>query len=206
TALGIINNNESDSNANYNAMWISATKRFAKGLTFTTSYTLSKSLDLNSVGSSNPQIQNAYNIRAEHALSDYDARHRYVASVIYQLPFHGSNGMMQRLMEGWSVAPIVNLQSGNPFSPIMSTLNLGSLKTFDRPDYVTGQPLLTPNPDPSQWINRAAFVANQRNQFGSAGRNIIKAPGFEDVDFSVAKSTLIKERFSVQLRAEVFNL
>ena len=67
---------ESTSNSNYNGMWLSAEKRMAKGLTFNVSYTLSKSIDNNSVGSSNPQIQNFYNIAAEHALSDFDARMR----------------------------------------------------------------------------------------------------------------------------------
>ncbi len=32
------------------------------------------------------------------------------------------------------------------------------------------------------------------------------SPGFQDVDFSVAKLTQIKERFSIQFRAEVFNI
>lgn len=205
-AFGQININESSSRSNYNAMWISANRRFSKGLTFTTSYTLAKSIDLNSVGSSNPQVQNAYNLAAERALSDFDARHRYVASLVYQLPFHASSGLMKRVVEGWSVAPIVNLQSGNPFSPIMSTLNSGSLLAFDRPDYVAGQPLNVPNPQPSQWLNRAAFTSNQRGTFGNAGRNILKAPGFQDVDLSIAKTTTIKEGYALQFRAEAFNL
>ena len=78
---------ESVSNSNYNGMWLSAEKRLAKGLTFNASYTFSKSIDNNSVGSSNPQIQNFYNIAAERALSDFDARHRFVLSGIYLLPF-----------------------------------------------------------------------------------------------------------------------
>jgi hypothetical protein len=203
---GVINSNESSSRSNYNSLILSANRRFAKGLTFTTSYTLSKSIDLNSVGSSNPQVQDAYNLNLERALSDFDARHRYVASLVYALPFHAGSGLVRRLVEGWSVAPIVNLQSGNPFSPIMSTNNSGSLKTFDRPDYVTGQPLYQARRDPAQWINKAAFVPNQRGSFGSAGRNILAGPGFEDVDFSLAKSTTLHEHYSLQFRAEVFNL
>ena len=140
TTWGVINSNESSSLANYNSMIVSANRRFSRGLTFTTSYTLSKSIDLNSVGSSNPQVQDAYNLGVERAPSDFDARHRYVASLVYLLPFHAQGGL-SRLAEGWSVAPIVNVQSGNPFSPIMSTLNSGSLKAFDRPDYVSGQPV-----------------------------------------------------------------
>ena len=38
------------------------------------------------------------------------------------------------------------------------------------------------------------------------GRNVLTSPGFQDVDFSIAKNTLIKERFNVQFRAEAFNI
>jgi hypothetical protein len=203
---GAVALNESSSRSNYNALWISANRRFSRGLTFTTSYTFSKSIDLNSVGSSNPQIQDAYYIRAERALSDYDARHRYVASLVYFLPLSANHGFVKRMVEGWSIAPIVNLQSGNPFSPVVTLLNSGSLLQFDRPDYVAGQPLLVDNPTPSQWINRAAFVANQRGRFGNAGRNILTAPGFEDVDLAIAKTTTIREGYTLQFRAEAFNL
>ena len=115
-------------------------------------------------------------------------------------------GGWNRLVQGWNVAPIVNLQSGNPFSPIMSTLNSGSLQAFDRPDYVSGQALYVGTPMPSQWLNKAAFVTNQRGKFGNAGRNILKSPGFSDVDFAVSKTTVIKEGYSLQFRAEAFNI
>jgi hypothetical protein len=198
---------ESVSNSHYNGMWLSAEKRFTKRLTFTTSFTWSKSIDNNSVGSANPQIQNFYNIAAERALSDFDARKRFVLSGIYLLPFKwDANGFTRRLVEGWSVAPIVNLQSGNPFSPINPTANISSLETFDRPNLVPGQPLTVANPSPAQWINKAAFVANAPGVFGTAGRNILTAPGFEDIDFAVSKNTAVKERISLQLRAEAFNL
>src|SRR4249919_1212032 len=99
---------ESVSNSNYNGMWLSAEKRFAKGLSFNASYTFSKSIDNNSVGSSNPQIQDFYNIAAERALSDFNATHRFVLSGIYMLPFKAENGVVNRLIEGWSISPIVN--------------------------------------------------------------------------------------------------
>jgi Carboxypeptidase regulatory-like domain len=198
---------ESVSNSNYNGMWLSAEKRLAKGLTFNASYTYSKSIDDNSVGSSNPQIQNFYNIAAERALSDFDARQRLVLSGVYQIPFHSnSSALTGRLVQGWSIAPIVNLQSGNPFSPIIPTADTSSLETFDRPNVVTGQPLTLSNPSPGQWLNKAAFSLPAAGTFGNAGRNILTSPGFEDIDVAISKNTLIKERLSLQFRAEAFNL
>jgi hypothetical protein len=198
---------QSVSNSNYNGLWLSADRRFAKGLTFQTSYTFSKSIDNNSVGSSNPQAQDYRNLSAERALSDFDARHRFVLSGVYLLPFTSSaNGLTKRLVEGWSISPIVNLQSGNPFSPIIQAADArGSLLAFNRPFVNLGVPLYTDNPDPSGFLNRAAFT-QQATGFGNAGRNILTSPGFQDIDFSVAKRTLIKERFEVQFRVEAFNL
>jgi len=220
TAASSIAVQESISNSNYNGMWLSAEKRLAKGLTFNTSYTFSKSMDNNSVGSSNPQIQNFYNIAAEHAPSDFDATHRFVLSGIYMLPFHAENGITKRLVQGWSISPIVNLQSGNPFSPIVAltgTLtpsqtavpgtiyNSGSLLGFDRPDVVPGQPLYVDNPSPTQWLNPKAFVRHSLG-FGNAGRNILRGPGLQDVDVALSKATNITERFALQFRAEAFNI
>src|SRR5262249_612706 len=54
---------DSASNSSYNALWVSATKRFSKGLHFLASYTWSKSLDYNSLSSQGVIVQNSNNIR-----------------------------------------------------------------------------------------------------------------------------------------------
>jgi hypothetical protein len=110
------------------------------------------------------------------------------------------------MAQGWSLSPVVNLQSGNPFSPIIQVTDTrGSLEPFNRPFLVPGVPLILPDPSPDQWINPAAFV-RQATGFGDAGRNILTGPGFSDVDLSVAKDTKIRERVSLQFRSEAFNL
>jgi hypothetical protein len=204
-AFGSITIAESSSRSNYNALWFSANRRFSTGLTLSASYTLSKSTDLNSVGSANPQIQDAFNVAAEHALSDFDARHRFVFSGVYLLPFT-ANGKLKYLVDGWSLSPIVNIQSGNPFSPIMPTSRSGSLENFDRPDYVSGQPLIPEHQSATMWLNPLAFTPNAVSEFGNAGRNILTGPGFQNVDFSLAKITYLRERYKIQFRAECFNI
>ena len=197
---------QSVSNSIYNGLWLSANRRLTRNLSFNTSYTFSKSIDNNSVGSSNPQVQDYRNLRAERALSDFDARNRFVLSAVYLAPFRGRGAILSRLAQGWSVSPIVNLQSGNPFSPIIQVTDTqGSLEAFDRPFLVPGAPLVLPIPSPNLWINPAAFF-RQATGFGDAGRNILTGPGFADADLSIAKDTKIKERVSLQFRSEAFNL
>jgi len=199
--------NESVSNSTYNGMWLSAERRLSRNFSLNTSFTWSHSIDNNSVGSSNAQVQNFYNIAAERASSDFDARLRYVLSGIYLLPFKGGhNPFLTRVVEGWSLSPILNLQSGSPFSPIVAVVDTSSLETFDRPNVVAGASLSVPHPSPNLFFNTAAFTRPAAGTFGNAGRNILTAPGFQDIDLAAAKNTLIKERVSLQFRAEAFNL
>jgi hypothetical protein len=217
TGFSAITGSASISDSSYNGLWLSAQKRLSKGLSLNTSFTWSKSIDNNSVGSSNAQVQNMYNIAGERGLSDFDARLRYVLSAIYLLPFKGGqNGVLQRIVEGWSLSPIINLQSGNPFSPIIAVTNANSLETFTRPNIIPGASLSVPDPGTSLWFNTGAFAcpgttSNVRtcptlNTFGTAGRNILTAPGLADVDLALAKDTHIVERVGLQFRAEAFNL
>jgi hypothetical protein len=207
TTFSSINVNQSASSSNYNGMWLSVDRKFAKGLTFSSSYTWSKSIDFNSVGSSNPEVQDYRNLRAERARSDFDAEHRFVLSGLYALPFRAQGSVTGRLVEGWSISPIVNLQSGNPFSPIvpLQSDGSGSLLQFDRPDIVPGQKIQLSDPTPELFFNKAAFVRHPRG-FGNAGRNIIQGPGFQDIDLSIAKNTPIKESVILQFRGDIFNL
>jgi len=122
------------------------------------------------------------------------------------LPFHATGGLMKRVLEGWSMAPVFSTQTGNPFSPIIPVVDTqGSLVAFNRPFLVPGEPLYVSDPKPFQWLNKNAF-RQQTTGFGDAGRNILKSPGMYNLDFSVAKNTKITERVGLQIRGEVFNI
>jgi len=70
-------------------------RRLAQRLSFLSSYTWSKAIDSNSgistASDSRSDIQNVRDMRAEPALSDYDVKHRWVFSYVYDLPFGGGN-------------------------------------------------------------------------------------------------------------------
>jgi hypothetical protein len=201
-----INLNMSASNSNYNALWLSVNRRLSHGVSLTSSYTFSKSIDDNSVGSSNPEVQDFRRLGLERARSDFDTRHRFVFSGTYLLPFRAQGAALQRLIGDWSLSPIVNLQSGNPFSPIIPLLSdgSGSLLNFDRPD-LTGEPIALEHPTPEAFFNTKAFTRHPRG-FGNAGRNIIDGPGLQNVDMALAKTTKINEQVRLQFRADTFNV
>jgi hypothetical protein len=108
--------------SNYNALWLTATKRLSRGLQFNTSYTWSKSIDYNSQSSQGVTLQDSYNLRGDRGLSDFDARHRFVISGLYELPFHKN-----QVVDGWQLSVITQAQSGNPVTLLAG--NVGAIGT-----------------------------------------------------------------------------
>jgi hypothetical protein len=186
---------ESTGNSSYHALWVSATRRLARGFQINASYTSSKSLDYNSLSSQGVVIQNSYNLRGDRGLSDFDARQRLVANAIYDLPFHGN-----RLASGWQVAAIVVSQTGNPVNILTTNSTVTGMANTLRPD-VYGPIAIIGNPD--RWFDTSVFTSVAR--FGNLGRNVIIGPGFNNTDFSITKNTEVNERMRVQFRAEIFD-
>lgn len=196
TPLGNITQVESSGNSSYNALWITAHHRLARGLQFNASYTWSKSIDYNSLSSQGVVVQNSYDVRSDRGPSDFDARHRLVVTAIYELPFSGS-----QLVEGWQFAAIVQSQSGSPVNIVTSNSTINGVVNTLRPD-VTGPIDLIGSVD--RWFDTSVFISVAR--FGNLGRNVVIGPTFNNLDFSVIKTMRLGEQVRMQLRAEFFDL
>lgn len=196
-ALANIVQGESTGNSSYNALWLTGTKRLSRGFQFNASYTFSKSIDYNSLNSQGVVIQDSYNLRDSRGLSDFDARHRFVISGLYELPFRGN-----QLKEGWQLSAIVQSQSGNPVNIVVNNAAFTGTNNTVRPD-VTGP--ITILGTPNRWFDTAPFVVPV-GRFGSLGRNVVIGPGFNNTDFSVIKRTKLTENQLIEFRWEVFDL
>jgi hypothetical protein len=196
TPLGNITQVESSGYSSYHGAWVSLTKRLSGGLQFDTSYTWSKSLDTNSLNSSGFAVQDSYDIPNQYGLSDFDARHRFVFSAIYALPFTG-----HVLTRGWQIATIVQSQSGNPVDIVTSNSSLNGVPNTVRPD-VTGPIRIVGSVD--QWFDTSVFVAVDR--FGNLGRNVVIGPAFHNTDLSFIKNTPVGGRLRLQFRVDVFDV
>jgi len=201
--IGNFNQVNSVGNSNYNALWATVNKHFSRGLEFSASYTFSKSLDYNSLSTGESLIiQNAYNPRGDYGRSEFDARHRFVLSGFYELPFRAN-----RLVSGWQLGIITQAQSGNPINPTIAIGPGPGISLTVRPD-LTGAVQTTG--DPAQWFaNKAVFVlpcvAGVCHP-GTLGRDAITGPNFLNTDFSVRKNTKITERLTLQFRTEMFDV
>lgn len=194
--IGNITQAESTGNSSYNALWVTASRPLASGLQINVSYTWSKSIDYNSLSSEGIVVQNSYDLRGDRGLSDFDARHRFVARAIYDLPF-SSKG----LVHGWQLAIVVQAQSGNPVNIVTSNSTVTGVANTLRPD-VSGPIAIIGSVD--RWF--ATSVFSPAAGFGNLGRNVVIGPGFNNTDFSIMKNTALTEKIHLQFRVEVFDL
>src|SRR5262249_9864784 len=127
---------------------------------------------------------------------DYDARHRFVVSALYDLPFCGN-----QLVAGWQLATILQAQSGSPVDIVTSISTVNGVPNTLRPD-VSGSVRIIGSVD--KWFDTSVFTAVPR--FGNLGRNVVVGPGFNNTDFAVIKSTRLSEKVRLQFRGEAFDL
>ena len=228
TAFGDIQWMENRVGASYNSLQTRLEKRFSNGITGLVSYTWGKSLTgapdhiSTSGGGAGydtgtfKEPQDGNNLKADRGLSEFDIKHRFVASYIWELPFgHGRrfgsgwNGVTDMVLGGWQVTGIHVLQSGLGLTANVSgstVVNLGGERRA-RPNLV-GDPVL---PDSQQtvqrWFNTNAFAlfSPSPQAFGTAGVGIMRGPGYVNFDFTLAKNFHLSERRYFQFRTELFN-
>jgi hypothetical protein len=148
--LNNINQVNSGGNSNYHALWTTLNKHISHGLQFLASYTFSKSLDYNSLSTGETYIiQNAYNPRGDYGPSEFDARHRFVLSGFYALPFQRN-----RLVSGWQVGIVTQVQTGNPLNPTLAIGPGTGISLTVRPDLLKP---VTGTGNPAQYFNDAVL-------------------------------------------------
>ena len=210
--------------SNYNALQVSFRINGWHGVSSIVNYVYSKSLDNSSDGEdfepNAAQPNDSFNPKLEYGPSNFNIPHRFTWNFAYEFPKMG--GDWQRLKNGWGINSILTLQNGQPFQ-----LNYnfeddfsGSGSGFDRPDVVG--PIRYHPRDPFNYLDLSSFaipctvtgpatgshldcVPGTRH-FGNEGRDSLHGPAFKEWNFAIYKTTAITERFSMQFRADFFNV
>jgi hypothetical protein len=219
----------SSGQSNYNSLQVSYRVNAWHGITSMANYVWSKSLD-NSSDSDDfepnaAQPNDSTRPQLEYGPSNFNVPNRFTWIFAYDLPAMG--GDWKRLKNGWGMNSTVTLQSGQPFQ-----LNYnfeddysGSGTGFDRPDVVG--PITYHGSNPSNYLDMNSFaipctltaiavetggsgtaqdcVPGTRH-FGDEGRDSLHGPTYKQWDLAIYKTTMITERFSMQLRADFFNV
>ena len=208
--FGNIQAREMNGEANYKGVDLSFEKRFSSGFGYRASYTIGEARDqapehLGNVSSG--RAQNTRDLESWEGPSDFDVRHRFVANFIVELPFGEGRRMLQsglasQILGGWSLAGIYSARSGRAFTVRQDNNNVGADQT--------GMPDLTGDPKGAetvqQWFNLAAFTQVPSGQFGNAGRNILRGPGWITFDMSVQRRIDLTSRVNATVRADIFNV
>jgi carboxypeptidase family protein len=221
---------------NYNALQTTLGRRFNNGLIMNAQYTFSRSYG-NTAGSNEALTvgNNAVNIADfdyDNGYNNFDVRHLFNISALYDLPFGKTGSALQKqLLGGWSVGTIANLRSGLPIdmritrpdilyrdtagnyfsgpatgrTAVINTPGGGNTRNVRRPDVVPGvNPFL--NQGGRLILNPAAFSIPQPGTFGNLMRNALHGPNFYQFDLTMAKKFLLTERLNMEFRSEFFNL
>ncbi len=199
-----INQIESIGTSNYNSLQAQIRLQNFHRLSGQVAYTWSHNLDeVSAYRGALPQ--NSYNFKGDYGNSDFDTRNTFVGFFSYALP--GSSHGPRALSNGWQLNSLLAFHGGQPFSVHAQGDVSGTNEGNDRADQI-GDPRKgfqgqKPN---AAWLDPAAFANPTPGTFGTSRRNAYYAPGYSDVDLSVFKDTRIKERLTIQFRAEMFNL
>ncbi|HSG01911.1 MAG TPA: TonB-dependent receptor [Vicinamibacterales bacterium] len=221
--------------SNYNSMIVTLRKRYANGYQFDLNYTLSKSEDMGSnaergssfgnygAGGYSGFLINSWDPELNYGTSDFDVRHQFNGSGIWDLPFGEGRSVgtnvgpaVNAIIGNWSVAGVVRATSGFPFGVIncrscwATNWNLQGNATLIDPnnkpetgvvlDKIDGRPSVFLDPEGALDYFRFSLPGE------SGGRNNVRGDGYFVLDFSLSKSFELPFGHRFRFRWDVFNL
>jgi hypothetical protein len=230
--------------SSYNALnvRVQTSNLMNSGLSFVSNYTWAHSNDISS--STFSEFGNDFNLGLLNTMipsedkgdSNFDIRHRWVMSGTWDTPWFKSdeNWVKKNVLGGWTFAPIVSVQSGNPFSVwdcleeffnVCPRYFYGShpnTSSHDASVDIGGNTFNYITIDPNQYIDYFNPVvgtgewgvcgvgegATNGCPFPSnmSGRNSFRAPGVWNMDLGIYKNFHVTERFTLQFRSEFYNV
>lgn len=216
--FGVIQLVNDGGNGHYDAGTVKLTKRYSVGLSLLSSYTWAKSIDNTSgvrvQGFDTLYPQNSNCLQCERGLSAFDVRHRFVTSVLYDLPVGRgrsldiNNPVVNGVIGGWQIGGIWTVQSGLPQNITIGGVDRSNTGVgYDRPIATGISPYLS-HPTPSRWYNPDAFVEAPSGSLGNVGRNTLVGPGIFALDMDAHKEFRMpyREGHLLQFRIEAFNV
>jgi hypothetical protein len=188
----------------YDSLQVKLDRRFSNGLLWTTSYTLARSKDYHS---ENGLVSTPADLERSWGLSDFDRKHSFVTSLVYELPFFkNTKGAVGGILGGWQVAGIFVAQSGTPVDIRASGATLRAPVNQQRPD-LNGEQKVLGNIGPGQfYFDTSVYSAAAANTFGNMARNAgPRGPAYVNLDASLVKRFKLNDRIAAEFRVDAFN-
>jgi Carboxypeptidase regulatory-like domain len=220
-----VSGTKSNGTMRYNSLQAVVQKQMTHGLQYQVAYTFSKCMSdstgyygaWNNALSASAYWQNVYDQKSEYAPCYYDATHVVSAYAIYDLPFgrgklfgKNASGVVNGVIGGWEVSPIVSFRTGWPMPVYNAQDNSGTFGRGARAD-CNGVPSISNTSIPGigrQWFNNTGQFTNPAvGTFGDCSPQLsdLRSPHYSDVDLSLHKDFPMGERFRLQFRSDFIN-
>ena len=215
-----------DVNSNYNALNLNLVRRFSDGMQIQANYRWSKSIDQLSYEGPGFVTNQTFpqDNSTERGPSDFDVRHYFNLSALYELPFfRRRNDFVGKVLGGFEVTSVVTARTGFPFTPVVG----GCTSTPGGPSLCPVRPQGYSGPTEFDSSDEA-FITGSNFPGGGApfftvfdlpnnlvappgiGRNSFRGPKYFSVDMSLVKHTrlggFLGESSDLELRANFFNV
>ena len=204
---------------NYQSLQVLLTRRFSKGLAFTSAFTWGKAQNYQTGAQDGNLLFFSGPVHRNYGVADFDRTLNYTQTITYELPSgHGhryfNTGIGSYVLGGWKLSAIVSALSGLPFTISTTSATGGTTQTVNQvaPYQVTHSVgSVTPWFNPASFAAPAACVAYTAANpvactLGSTGRNQFRGPGYFSDNLSLFKSFPIFRESSLEVRADAFNL
>jgi hypothetical protein len=203
--------------SNYNSLQTTLNKQFSHGMSFQVNYTYAHAIDDASDAFQPQEDQtvfppNSNELKREKGSSSFDVRHRAVINYVAELPFGRgksrlNEGIIGRVLEGWTWSGIATLQSGFPFEVFAAGIDSDGTGATQRASYST-TPTIVPvlNRTTQTGPNVGLFTFPLFGGPGNVGRNSFYGPAYKNFDMVIAKTTKITERINLEFRSEYYNV
>ncbi len=200
--------------SDYDALQTSLQRRYSNGFQMNVAYTWSKAFGIccDQLADNPPQVQAMQFFHLNEATLSHDRPHNFQASFVSELPFGqgkpflSDGGAVSAIAGGWQVTGLLSLYSGTPFTVSSAATSLNLPNSNQMADSVGEVRIIGDIGPGTSYFDPLAFRAVTEPRFGNSGFNSVRGPGFANFDFAVHRTFNFRDRWNLQVRAEVFNL
>jgi hypothetical protein len=205
---------------NYQSLQAQLTRRFTRGLAFTSAVTWGKAQNYQPSPQDNALNYFAGPLRRNYNLADFDRALNYEQTITYELPAgtghpHFNSGVGAYVLGGWRVSAVLSALSGLPFTITTTSATPGTIQTANQigtyqvTHHVSGAGNVA-------WFNPASFTTppactpyTAANPvpcvFGNTQRNQFRGPGYFSDNLSLFKSFPLFRETALEARFDAFN-
>ena len=197
----------------YDSLQVKLVRRSRSGHQFNLAYTWGHSRGYTSESSTaQPRVKHPEYYWKNRGPLSQDIRHNLVISNSYELPFgrgksFANTGAAAAILGGWQINGLASFYTGRPSTPTAPGGSINSAGSGQFADCLGAPRKLG---DPNGWWDPSTFAdpddIGGTPRFGTCGSNVLRGPGLINVDMGLFRRFQPMERFSVQFRAEAFNI